>query len=102
MWLVAAIAIDRAVAVISHGALRRCKVVAAVLWDHASGRFVKRSELWPYGPASHHEAVCVLFEGATYCDCKASDASDTEWGEGGYLDTSPAAVEMRARDRGSE
>lgn len=39
---------------------------------------------WPYGPPSHHETCCMLFEGATDCDCKASDASDNEYGEGAW------------------
>lgn len=37
-------------------------------------------ERWPYGPPSHHERACVLFENKLYCDCKASDSSDTEHG----------------------
>lgn len=35
---------------------------------------------WPYGPPGFHEDCCLLHEGGAYCDCKASDASDTEWG----------------------
>lgn len=42
---------------------------------------------WPYGPPSHHEAVCNLFPhlsspGGLFCDCKASAADDVEYGEG--------------------
>ncbi len=36
---------------------------------------------WPYGRPEVHERCCVLFDGKDYCDCKASDASDLEWGE---------------------
>jgi len=45
-------------------------------------------ERWPYGPPNYHETCCRLyrmsdqsFEGGLYCDCKASDASDTEYGD---------------------
>lgn len=41
-----------------------------------------REREWPYGPPHMHEDCCVLRRGETYCDCKASDASDTEWGRG--------------------
>lgn len=37
-------------------------------------------DTWPYGDRTYHEDCCVLREGALFCDCKASDASDTEWG----------------------
>lgn len=37
-------------------------------------------ERWPYGPPSFHEACCRLFAAGLFCDCKASDASDDEWG----------------------
>lgn len=39
---------------------------------------------WPYGPPDFHEACCLLQRRGigVYCDCKASDASDVEWGEG--------------------
>jgi hypothetical protein len=38
---------------------------------------------WPYGPPEKHEPCCRLHEnsGRGYCDCKASDASDTDCGE---------------------
>lgn len=39
-------------------------------------------ERWPYGPPAFHEDCCHLREGGLYCDCKASDNSDTEYGEG--------------------
>lgn len=45
-------------------------------------------ERWPYGPPSAHETCCMLHRGhngGLYCDCKASDASDDEWGEGGLF-----------------
>lgn len=34
---------------------------------------------WPYGPPEFHESCCCLFRGGAgaYCDCKASDASDS-------------------------
>lgn len=35
---------------------------------------------WPYGPPCAHQGVCVLHTGGLYCDCAASDASDTAWG----------------------
>ena len=37
---------------------------------------------WPYGQPDFHEECCQLhdFDGVGECDCKASDASDTEWG----------------------
>ena len=35
---------------------------------------------WPFGPPSFHETCCKLHLGAVYCDCKASDASDVEYG----------------------
>ena len=37
-------------------------------------------ERWPYGPPDFHEGACGLHAGGRFCDCKASDASDTEWG----------------------
>jgi hypothetical protein len=37
---------------------------------------------WPYGPPDHHEECCLLHKGGGYCDCKASDASDSEFGLG--------------------
>jgi hypothetical protein len=48
---------------------------AAVVLDEEPPR-------WPYGPASFHQPCCRLHAaaGAGYCDCAASDASDTEWG----------------------
>ena len=30
---------------------------------------------WPYGPPSAHQDCCLLFSGATYCDCDASAAT---------------------------
>lgn len=39
-------------------------------------------ERWPYGPPSHHEDCCRLHDRGLYCDCKASDASDAEYGDG--------------------
>lgn len=33
-------------------------------------------ERWPWGPPSHHESCCVLFEGGLHCDCKASDLGE--------------------------
>lgn len=36
---------------------------------------------WPYGSPSFHETCCILRSGGLYCDCKASDCSDEEWGE---------------------
>ena len=38
-------------------------------------------ERWPYGPPESHEQCCALFIGILHCDCKASDASDSEFGE---------------------
>lgn len=37
---------------------------------------------WPFGPPPAHEGCCALFSMKTYCDCKASDASDIENGVG--------------------
>ena len=37
-------------------------------------------ERWPFGPPAYHEKCCSLRSQELYCDCKASDASDTEWG----------------------
>lgn len=39
-------------------------------------------DFWPYGPPAFHEPVCLLMEqnGHGYCDCKASDSEDEEWG----------------------
>ena len=37
-------------------------------------------ERWPYGPPDYHEACCRLHAGGLYCDCRASDAEDEEWG----------------------
>lgn len=37
---------------------------------------------WPYGPPTHHQKCCRLHDGGLFCDCAASDASDTEWGVG--------------------
>lgn len=48
---------------------------------------------WPYGPPDHHESCCVLFAGRDYCDCKASDASDEEFGIG------EAAITAAERER---
>lgn len=39
-------------------------------------------ERWPYGPPTHHQQACALHHGGLFCDCAASDASDTEWGVG--------------------
>lgn len=39
------------------------------------------SKGWPYGTPEQHEPCCLLFEGAAYCDCKASAADDLDWGE---------------------
>lgn len=33
-------------------------------------------ERWPYGPPEAHEPCCILWDGGSYCDCAASDASD--------------------------
>lgn len=38
--------------------------------------------LWPCGPPSYHQSGCGLHSGGRFCDCAASDASDTEWGVG--------------------
>jgi hypothetical protein len=38
-------------------------------------------ELWPYGFPHMHEECCMLHHGKVDCDCKASDESDTEWGD---------------------
>lgn len=35
---------------------------------------------WPYGGWHYHEDCCNLKNGGDFCDCKASDANDTEWG----------------------
>jgi len=35
---------------------------------------------WPFGPPEVHEECCLLHSGGLCCDCKASDASDHEWG----------------------
>ena len=35
---------------------------------------------WPYGPPKAHQECCQLFQSGLFCDCAASDASDTEWG----------------------
>lgn len=35
---------------------------------------------WPYGPPETHESCCLLHSGGLFCDCRASDASDLEWG----------------------
>lgn len=37
-------------------------------------------ERWPFGPPSFHEDACKLRKNGLFCDCKASDSSDTEWG----------------------
>jgi len=50
----------------------------AALWS----REHRLSERWPFGPPAFHESACLLFERAGYCDCKASDCDDTEWGWG--------------------
>ncbi len=45
-------------------------------------------ERWPYGPPEFHEDCCKLFGAfgpGLFCDCKASDASDDEWGDGTYV-----------------
>lgn len=39
---------------------------------------------WPYGPKSMHEDCCKLHAGAVACDCKASDASDAEYGQAAW------------------
>lgn len=44
-------------------------------------------ERWPFGPPDFHEEVCGLRTGGLFCDCKASDASDEEWGEGQWPTT---------------
>lgn len=38
-------------------------------------------ERWPYCLPDYHEICCLLHNQGLYCDCKASDASDTEHGE---------------------
>lgn len=43
----------------------------------------KSSELqrrWPHGPPLFHEPCCSLHTRSGACDCKASDASDSDWG----------------------
>lgn len=38
-------------------------------------------ERWPYGKPDHHERACLLFSrNGRYCDCRASDQSDTQFG----------------------
>lgn len=37
-------------------------------------------ERWPYGKPEHHETCCKLHTGGLFCDCKASDNSDDEYG----------------------
>lgn len=39
-------------------------------------------ECWPYGPPSFHESVCIMHTGGRFCDCKASEADDVDWGRG--------------------
>ena len=39
-------------------------------------------ERWPCGPPTAHEPCCRLHAQGLYCDCRASDASDLEWGIG--------------------
>lgn len=40
-------------------------------------------ERWPYGSPDQHERACLLFQrDGLYCDCRASDASDTRFGAG--------------------
>jgi hypothetical protein len=36
---------------------------------------------WPYGAPEFHESCCALFKDSDYCDCKASDGDEPEWGE---------------------
>jgi DNA modification methylase len=59
---------------------------------HEAGVETDQDLVWPYGPADHHEAACRLHAagGEGHCDCKASDASDTEYGIGGW--PTPTAV----------
>lgn len=51
---------------------------------HCDERLPADGTIWPYGPSDFHEDVCrlQLHRGRGFCDCKASDASDTEWGMG--------------------
>lgn len=36
---------------------------------------------WPYGRPQFHESCCLLFSGASYCDCKASAADEPGYGD---------------------
>ena len=51
----------------------------------------EKLESWPYGPAEFHEECCLLHEtqGVGFCDCKASDSSDGEWGLGAWPSNPP-------------
>lgn len=72
----------------------RCEskqTMAIISSEHCSGQLgcldcgaISTIEAWPYGPPDFHEDVCLLHGngGLGFCDCKASDASDTEWGRG--------------------
>ncbi len=37
-------------------------------------------EQWPYGPPAFHESSCLLHSSGLYCDCKASEADDRDYG----------------------
>lgn len=50
--------------------------------DRTTLRAPVSPERWPYGRPEKHQPVCLLHSGGLFCDCAASDASDTEWGEG--------------------
>jgi len=53
--------------------------------DGVSLRAVVPPERWPFGPPDFHEDCCRLHAQGLFCDCKASDASDDEWGDGTYV-----------------
>lgn len=66
--------------------------------DGVSLRRVVPTNRWPFGPPSFHEACCKLHVGGLFCDCKASDASDEEYGDGNAAITA-AEREVRAQGR---
>lgn len=64
------------------GAVHQCAHQKGHALEHE--RLPADGTIWPYGPSDFHEDVCRLqiHRGRGFCDCKASDASDTEWGMG--------------------
>ena len=64
------------------GGCTTCPTTCDHQWPTPDDLVDDETIVWPYGPPEFHEDCCRLHrhDGVGFCDCKASDASDVEWG----------------------